>query len=243
MPPSESPEYHVRNHPSAVEHWRHLVEIVAFVVAAAWGFYTFVYQEDIKPSLERPNFDFTVNVEHTALGHGKELVTVTPSWRNRGAVTAQIDGFLLDASGVSYTGSNIAPWHNAVSKALSKTNAGLVTYSRGLAGVSTPLYAMSQRYAPLGMRSYMAMVSPGDTFSWARSFVIPRGRFDAVRIKYSWCIRRGDDRSEISFHPVRLADGTYDVGSLPRAESQSASAARGFRVYCEVLASGIEHAI
>lgn len=239
MPHAESPEYHVRSHPSAVEHWRHIVEIVAFVVAAAWGFYIFIYQEQIKPSSELPNFDVTLNVEHTALANGEELIAITPSWKNRGSAIAQVDGFLLNVSGVTYTARDIAPWHSEVSKALSKANPGLNTYSRGVAGRTTPLYAMSQTYQPLGAGTYKAVVDPGDSFSWTRSFVIPQGRFNAVRASYSWCARRADDHRTIVFHPVRLADGMYDVHSLLNAEKGG----RGFGVFCGQFASGIEHAI
>lgn len=235
MLPPESPEYHVHSHPSRVEHWRHLIEIVALVVAAAWGFYVFVYQEDIKPALEQPNVDFTVNVEHTALGNGEELIAVTPSWKNLGSEPVQIDGFLLNVSGTSYAGHDIGPWRDELHSLHVRVTASHM-YSRGMFGVSTPLFAAFEAWRPIG-GGLTGGVNAGDTLSLTRTFVIPQGRFNAVRVTDSWCDRREKDLRAFSFQPVRRADGTYDVSSLVRDER------RHFEVGCEENQSGIERGI
>lgn len=43
MAKDDATNHHVYTHPGPVEHWRHLVEIIALIIAAAWGFYVFVY--------------------------------------------------------------------------------------------------------------------------------------------------------------------------------------------------------
>lgn len=233
MLPSNSPEYHVHSHPSAVEHWRHLLEIVALVVAAAWGVYVFVYQEDIKPALEQPNVDFTVNVEHTALGNGMELIAVTPSWKNRASERVQVDGFLMNVSGLSYSAHNIGPWRFEPVSAGSSTR----VYSRGVNGVSTPVYAAFIAYRPLGGALY-GLADPGDTKVIPLTFVVPEGRFNAMRFAEAWCIRRADDHRSFSFQPVRRADGTFDLSSLLGDERR-----RDVGVSCHLDVHGIERGI
>ncbi len=51
MAEGDATNHHVYTHPGPVEHWRHVVEIVALIIAAAWGFYVFVWSLDFAPRL------------------------------------------------------------------------------------------------------------------------------------------------------------------------------------------------
>jgi len=87
--PNSVPEYRVYSEPSPVEHWRHLVEIVALVTAAVWVFYVFVYRERIKPSGEPPRLEPVVSIVHEPLQGGKELVTIAATLKNSGRLISR----------------------------------------------------------------------------------------------------------------------------------------------------------
>ena len=53
---------------------RDVVEILAIVAAGAWAFYTFVYENQIKPTLEKP--EAQVESVLTKLGERNGLVAV-----------------------------------------------------------------------------------------------------------------------------------------------------------------------
>ena len=110
MLPAGVPEYRVQTKPSLVEHWRHLVEIVALLTAAVWAFYVFVYQERIKPAAEPPRLQMSTNVSREALHGGKELVTINVTLKNTGSNDVAIGAVLVNAYGLRYrSGGPAAP--------------------------------------------------------------------------------------------------------------------------------------
>jgi hypothetical protein len=84
MAEGDATNHHVYTHPGPVEHWRHLVEIVALIIAAAWGFYVFVYQERIKPASELPILDVQPVVMHEVMRGGKKIVSAGLVMKNIG---------------------------------------------------------------------------------------------------------------------------------------------------------------
>lgn len=206
---------HVFTHPSPVEHWRHLIEIIALVVAALWGFYVFVYQERIKPAAERPNVDFSVSLHHENLIHDKELITVVPVWRNKGAIAAQVDGYILNIYGLQYGGNpdelKKVRYSFGPPYVISETD------TRALTARWILVQTFYQPWRPLGGR-YYGHVQPEDTLSFPDTVAVPRGKYEAVAVAYAFCVRRADDLRSFHFFPPRAADGSFDFASLNRAE-------------------------
>src|SRR5215469_1106791 len=95
-------EQHVYTHPSSVEHWRHLIEIVALSVAAIWALYVFVYQEQIKPAHLAASLEVMSRVSHTPMRGGSELITVELPERNIGSVPLQLDAAIVNVYGISF---------------------------------------------------------------------------------------------------------------------------------------------
>src|SRR5579864_7260944 len=98
----KEPLYHVHTHPSGAEFWRYVIEIAAFIVAAAWGFYVFIYQEQIKPSETLPQQQFNVTISHQPVPSGAEFVSLTVEIRNVGTVPFRPAGYVIAAYGVRY---------------------------------------------------------------------------------------------------------------------------------------------
>ena len=95
-------DLHVHTHPSSVEHWRHLIEIVALLIAAVWGFYVFVYQERIKPESEPPKLLTTSEVNHWPLTANNELVKTAITLKNNGDVPLRLGFFAVNIYGNKY---------------------------------------------------------------------------------------------------------------------------------------------
>lgn len=216
MTPNDVPEYRVHTKPSPVEHWRHLVEIVALVTAAVWAFYVFVYQERIKPAGELPRFLVSATATHEPLQGGKELVTVNVSLKNVGTNDVAMAALIVNAYGVNYKS-------NATGAAQEiRAASGVTIVNRGVRG-SDPalLYSRLSLWQPLGSTRTLR-VPQGEDLPFSEPFVIPRGTYDTLRILYAYCSQRNDDTSASIYQPKRTPDGGFDVQDLMAASGAHA---------------------
>ena len=217
MAKDDATNHHVYTHPGPVEHWRHLVEIVALIIAAAWGFYVFVYQERIKPSYEQPVAEISVDVSHQPLHGDKELVSVVLPIKNIGQVPLQFDGFVMNVYGVRYTDRVTTHVRQVVS-------ATLTLHTLGEAPRSLLATAMV-RYQPLGGRGFSSY-APGREKTQSFSFAVKRNAYDAVLVNYGFCYQRADDTRHINYIPSKNRGGAYNLASF--ASLQSPTLACGY---------------
>ena len=205
MDPTGVPEYRVYTTPSRVEHWRHLIEIAAFVIAAVWAFYVFVYQERIKPASEPARVQFSSTTTHEALPNNKELVEISMTLKNTGSSDAALGALLVNAYGVRYPGSS------GGEELLTIPNIGVAVVNRGVKG-STPvlLYSHLILWTPLSSQRE-AKIPPGQDVSLNETFVVERGKYDTVRQIHADCYQRYDNTLVTAYHPKRSPDGGFDV--------------------------------
>lgn len=196
------------SHPSRVEHWRHVIEIVAIVSAAVWAFYVFVYQERIKPATAPPQLEHTIAVEHNAVAGGKEFVKVTTEFKNVGLSEVQLDGVLVNVYGIRY-GSNAAKQIEQPLSGIDKTSFGL-TASRPL-----PLYSFFDEWPSMGaQKPGSPLISPGLSWTESFAFAIRAGQYDSVNVLFYYCYSR--PTSQVWMSPeIRQADGT-SMWQLPK---------------------------
>ena len=200
-------QQHVYTHPSNLERWRHLIEIVALSVAAIWAFYVFVYQEQIKPAHLAPSLEINSRVSHTPMRGGNDLITVELLERNIGTVPLQLDAAIVNVYGIKF-GARMTKW--------SERGQGADFYA--LPVVSTTLLVTRLAiFKPMGgaITSYF---NPEREKSPSINIAVPSGAFDAVRVEYSVCYQREDDPSPYAFHPSRRLDGSYDYMALAGLE-------------------------
>jgi hypothetical protein len=201
-------EQHVYTHPSSVERWRHLIEIAAISVAAAWAFYVFVYQEQIKPAHLPPSLEIKSRINHVPVRGGNELITVELNEQNIGSVPLQIDAAIVNVYGIRF-GTHAAKWSE-----------------RGQ--VSADFYALPVVAATLlvtRLTLYKSMGGVGESaFNPERqkspsvNIAVRSGSYDAVRVEYSVCYHRDDDLTRQVFRPSRRRDGSYDYVALANLE-------------------------
>lgn len=205
MVPRDIPEYRVHSTPSRVEHWRHLVEIIALVIAAIWAAYVFVYQERIKPAAAPVDVQFTVPLTHELLPNGSELIAIAPTWKNIGATDAQVIGMVINGYGARYAaagsvrheyggGFEIALWDRARAR-------------RAL------VLRLKDFFAPAGT-TRRAVIRPGETLTFSYTAVVGRAEYDTFTVQFAQCVQRADDLTRVPYEPLLERDGSYRIAKF-----------------------------
>jgi hypothetical protein len=151
---------------------RHIVEAVAILAAGIWAFYTFVYQEKIKPANEPAALNLTLEV--SSLGHDsdRDYVNLTYTMRNTGKT--EID---IAADAYNIWGERFGPGlvvRGRVLPASRKYDNDIPIVLRRLVASQVELRAM----AVGGTHSMHAIIEPGASETVARVFAVPRRAYD-----------------------------------------------------------------
>lgn len=209
MLPTDVPEYRVHTTPSRIEHWRHLVEIVALIAAAVWAFYVFVYQEKVKPAGEPAYMQFSSSLAHEPLPANKELVTITINLKNTGSNDIAMAALITNAYGVRYADHGAGKWEES-------RIGGVMTVNDNVRG-DTPalLYSHLTLWAPLGAHRDVRLPK-SEVVTLNESFVIERGQYDTVRLTHAYCYQRYDNQLVTAYQPRRSPDAGFDIPALLR---------------------------
>ena len=195
-------DVNLHSHPSRVEHVRHVVEIVAFGIAAIWALYVFVYQERIKPATAPLTLLHEINVEHEAIEGGKELVRVDASFKNIGESVVQIDGMVVNMYGFRF-GSKSGESTDEPMDGVAKTNFGLMSSK------PVPLYSFFDEWPSMGSHKvHNLTIEPGQVWHEYFAFAVPKGSYDAANADFYFCASHPTSRVWPA-PKVRQADGTW----------------------------------
>ena len=170
-------ELKVHVHPSRVQRWRHIVEIVAFIGAGLWAIYVFVYQERIKPAGAPPELQTVLSVEHLQLYGGKEFVKVNVRMRNIGHIPFSLAGMVVNVYGLRFgniTGEHVETPLNGVTE-LSRTL---------LPSRPSLLYSFFDTWKAFGATKPFRGIDPGGDFVESFAFGVKAGGFDAAKIEW-----------------------------------------------------------
>ncbi len=212
MLPAEVPEYRVHTKLSRVEHWRHVLEIVALIAAAIWAFYVFIYQERIKPAGEPPRLQVDTRVSHDALEGGTELVTIKTTLKNTGSTDIAMGALLVNAYGMRYASDGTRESREF------HPSRGITIINRGLRSAAPVLlYSHLSQWQPLGITRQILRLPIAQELTFERSFVIERRTYETMRITYGYCYQRQDNQTTTTFVPRRARDGAFDVRDILRA--------------------------
>ena len=193
-------DVHLHNHPSRVEHWRHVIEIAAFIIAASWAVYIFIYQERIKPETVPPHFQATVFVEDHPLSDGRLFVKVRMHIKNDRESTASFAGLYINSYGERY-GSKAAPYLNRPASGIIESGDALVPEPEHLVS------AFVNEWHSFGTDKTFNL-PPGGTFEESVGFAIERKLYDTVKVRWRIC---WSHPTTLVLDPglQRLADGSY----------------------------------
>ena len=209
---AELQSVNVHSHPSKVEHWRHIAEIVALVVAAIWGLYVFVYQEQVKPARESPEISTTAAVTHETLPSGAELVQISEDSRNVGSETFYVAGVIVNAYGIRF-GATPRDWGVPLANGFGVINHSLPETS------STLLYSYVHAFSSFhGTAAAEANdIQPQADTHRIFSFAIRPRSYDVGRVEWIICFTKYPDRTwPVTI--VRKRDGAYAFNGFAGAD-------------------------
>jgi hypothetical protein len=199
--------YHVHTHPSKVEHWRHLIEIIALISAAAWAFYVFVYQERIKPAGQPVYVESALKVDHQLQRSSVEFVSVAVDFHSIASSQADLAGVAINVYGWRFL---TRTRHHVF---LHPRTSGFTEVYNSLE-TSNPvmLASFSHLWRPFGGGQILRLDANGNG-SVSLWFGVRRGQYDALTVGYTYCfVRTGDQR----VYPIKLfhrSDGTLTFPS------------------------------
>lgn len=148
---------------------RNIVEVCAIVIAGAWAFYVFAYQNVIVPSLAPPNPTFSVQMRHVGNDGSFAVVRIDETIRNIGSVNVSFLGHAITVLGM-----NVVPLTSGVEPPTIRGE--LFEYSRFTdSKVVYRNFIVTQQGDPK-LGSGMSL-EPGQVVELSREFYVPRNRF------------------------------------------------------------------
>jgi hypothetical protein len=163
-------------HGSLLTKVRDVVEIVAIVAAGIWAFYTFAYENRIKPSLAQPEVNISALLQRLGEQHGLIGVGLRIDLRNVGTVNAHFLGLA-----VNVFGKQVAPATPTVPRTREPLNYEYQGYYT--VGRSIPVYSWSYVTHLGNPRTGVdTELDPGTSIENYRVFYIPKGKFDLLTV-------------------------------------------------------------
>ena len=203
MPPgSDEASYHVHTHASGAEHWRHIAEIAAFAIAAAWAFYIFVYQERIKPANQPVFVESSLKVAHELQRSNIEFVSVTVNFHNITSSQADLAGVAINVFG-----NRFLPQTRHRIYLHPRTRGFTEIYNTLETENAVLLASFNHLWQPFGGGQvfHLDANGSGDVSFW---FGVIRHRFDVLTVAYTYCFVRTGDQRTYAITVVHRSDGS-----------------------------------
>jgi hypothetical protein len=194
-----------------------VVEIVAIILAGAWAFYVFIYENRIVPSFADLQTDVSATMQKTSQRGGATGVLLTTAFKNSGTTRFYFVGYAVTVMGSKMA---LSPRPTNDPHVRDSTHTYFTLSKR------TPVYGFGF-ITQLGDPSsgHGIELEPGGSFGQEHTFYIPANHLDLLTARVSACIAKSKARPI----PSRLKVGiegatdvtcenadhiTYDVGSL-----------------------------
>jgi hypothetical protein len=154
--------------------FRHVVEAVAIVAAGLWAFYTFVYQEKIKPAGEPPAINDSISVQRLGRDGRRDVLEVTISYHNVGRAEVDLAADAFNVWGERFGTRDVVKRldggnHAAFNRTVPLVSDHVITW-----------FAELRDAAAGGRKGFHTIIEPGDTETVGEVIVVPRGEYDAV---------------------------------------------------------------
>jgi hypothetical protein len=192
---------------------RDVVEIVAIVAAGAWAFYTFVYQNDIKPANSPPLVQFEATM--TRLGERRGFVAVEShiSIKNEGVGDVWFYGIAE-----TILGSTIRPRPRSEPPLLGADVSHTELEPGWIDDPPTAVYSVAIVTQLGNSRSGTTLeLGPGKSLPFDRLFYVRAGRYDELQMHID--LRYAAHPKPISFHLATVGNLTELVPSNPAIDT------------------------
>jgi hypothetical protein len=184
---------------------RHVVEAIAIIAAGIWAFYTFIYQEKIKPASEPAAVAVSVGVR--GLGHDRyrDYFALTRRFENTGKTEVDLaaDGFNI--WGERYARRQVGMM--SIKPNIRRFDATIPILSRHVIAAFAELRDASVG----GRKGYHIIVEPGASDSLESVYAVERGRYDLIEAQVMVVPIKTSDTKEIAVRIQRESDGSYSL--------------------------------
>jgi hypothetical protein len=185
-----------------------IAQTLALALAGAWGFYTFVYQERIKPAGAPASLVVTFRLERAGtLPGGSPVVRSVLRFQNNGTVPSDVYAEAQTLVGVRYGAARgVHRWNDhgsAIADASLPQSKPELVYSSAL------LRDAASGGAP-GRHIYLR---PGDTFDELGYVALPPGRYQAISGEAHVVAGRSKPHGSVPIRRVRQPGGGYGLDS------------------------------
>jgi hypothetical protein len=153
---------------------RHVIEAVAIVAAGLWAFYTFIYQETIKPAGEPAALVQTVTIHRLGRDARRDILSIDVRLQNTGKTRIDIAADGYNVWGIRYAAHEVVAQANGPIRR---------SYSREIPVLSNRLiYSLVELRAAAegGNPNRHIVLEPGATVSTGGVIVVPRGAYDVI---------------------------------------------------------------
>ena len=171
-----TPDSGERNGPSRLSALRDIVEIVAIIAAGGWAFYTFIYQNDIKPANSTPLVQFEAKMTRLGERHGFVAVQSHIEIKNVGISDVWFYGIAE-----TVLGSTIRARPRSRPPALDPTALHAEIEPEWIDDAPIPVYSIAFVTQLANPRSDSQLsLSPGQSIPVDRLFYVRAGRYDEL---------------------------------------------------------------
>lgn len=153
---------------------RHVVEAIAIVAAGAWAFYTFFYQEKIKPAGEAPALVPTITLSRLGRDARRDILRISVSYRNVGKTEIDIAAESVNVWGIRY---------GAADRVQIERRPASRVYRDTMPEISSRLVVSSTQLreaAKGGLPGFRNVIEPGAMTTVSHVIALPRGRYDLL---------------------------------------------------------------
>jgi hypothetical protein len=193
---------------------RHFVEVVALIAAGAWAFYTFIFQEKIKPASEPATLDDTITVQRVAHDRTRDILDVAIHLHNAGLTEIEIvaDGFNVWGDRYAKVPTHRtfdAPYNHQINDNDARISHQLIrsSYELRAAAANGPPYKHST-------------IEPDGVVTIPYTIVIPRGAYDVIEAQVTAVPVKTPVRTLVKVQVIRNADGSILLHSATPGVSE-----------------------
>jgi hypothetical protein len=187
---------------------RHIIEAAALIAAGVWAFYTFIYQEKIKPAGEPATLVVTITVQRVGQDRTRDIPDVAVHWHNAGKTELEVAANGFNVWGQRYAPTARRTYQNYGNEYTMSNDAPLVSQELIRA------FAQLRNTAVGGMPGVHTTIEPDSTITVGTTIVIPRGKYDVIRAQVLAVPVKAPVRPRPRIRIVRNPDGSVFLKPL-----------------------------
>jgi len=180
---------------SSLEWINHLVQILAIIGAGAWGGYTFIYQDQIKPLAGAPQLQVETNLSKLGTKGDTIAVQLSIKLQNTGAMTVRVMALAYNLVGYRIAEKKSSSVVNAATTLKNLTSSGYSYEEKYYEHQDKTILAQNV-FLLNGAAEYTngtIFILPDSSFSLNRIIYVDRKKFDGVELESRYLYTKNEE--------------------------------------------------